>query len=133
AGAAVREIVAVDRGDDDVLEIHLGRGFGEPQRLERVRWVLRLAGVDVAVAARAGAGVAKDLKRRRPAAPAFGDVRAAGLLADRVQQLPVDQLFDVEVVRVRARGAHLHPLRPPWPVSYRQRALHRRVAPRTGG
>ena len=34
-------VVAVDRGDDDVLEVHLRGGVREPQRLERVRRVLR--------------------------------------------------------------------------------------------
>ena len=72
--------------------------------------VLGLAGVDVAVAAGAGAGVAEDLEGRRAAAPALADVRAARLLADRVQARAVDQLADVEVARVRARRAHLHPL-----------------------
>ena len=36
AGAAVGEVVAVDRGDDDVLEPHLLRGLREAERLERV-------------------------------------------------------------------------------------------------
>ena len=72
--------------------------------------MLRLAGVDVAVAARARARVAEDLERRRAAPPALGDVRAARLLADRVQAGAVDQLLDVEVAGVGARRAHLHPL-----------------------
>ena len=42
-----------------------------------------LARVDGAVAAGARAGVAHDLERRRAAAPALADVRAARLLADR--------------------------------------------------
>ena len=93
-----------------MLELHLRRGLREAQRLERVRRVLRPAGVDVAVAAGAGAGVAQDLEGRGAPAPALGDVRAAGLLADRVQARAVDQLLDVEVARVGARRAHLHPL-----------------------
>ena len=40
AGAAVGHVVAVDRGDDDVLEVHLRRRLREPKRLERVRRVL---------------------------------------------------------------------------------------------
>ena len=36
AGAAVGDVVAVDGGDDDVLELHLRRRVREPERLERV-------------------------------------------------------------------------------------------------
>ena len=49
-----------------MLQAHLGRGLRETERLERIGRVLRLAGVDVAIAAGAGAGVAEDLERRRP-------------------------------------------------------------------
>ena len=124
ARAAVGDVVAVDRGDDHVLEVHLRRGLREPQRLQRVGWVLGLAGMDVAVAAGARAGVAKDLERGRATPPALGDVRATGLLADRVQRLSVDQLLDVEVARIRARRAHLHPFGPPRPLGYGKRLLH---------
>ena len=44
-GATVVDVVAVDRGDDDVLQAHLGRGLREAERLERIGRVLRLAGV----------------------------------------------------------------------------------------
>src|SRR4051794_19871309 len=86
--------------------------------------MLGLAGVDVAVAAGSCARVAEDLERRRPAAPALGDVRAARLLADRVQRLAVDQLLDVEVARVRARGANFDPFGPARPLCDGLRALH---------
>ncbi len=109
AGAAVGDVVAVDRRDDDVLELHLRRSLGEPQRLERVGRRLGLAGVDVAVAAGARARVAEDLEGRGAAAPALGDVRAARLLADRVQREAVHELLHVEVRAVLRRRAHLHP------------------------
>ena len=124
AGAAVRHIVAVDGGDDDVLEAHLRGGVREPERLQRVRGGVGLAGVHVAVAARPRAGVAEDLEGRRPAPPALGDVGAACLLADRVQRGAVDQLLDVEVARVGARRAYLHPLGPAGPFGDGERALH---------
>ena len=124
AGALVGQVVPVDGRDDDVLELHLRRGVREPQGLERIRRVLGLAGLDVAVPAGARARVAEDLERRRPAAPALGDVRAAGLLADRVQVVAVDQLLDVEVARVGARRAHLHPLGAAGPLGHGQRLLH---------
>src|SRR5439155_137694 len=112
ACALVRQVVAVYRGDDDVLEVHHRRGRSEPKRLERIGRPVGLARVDVAVAAGAGTRVAEDLERRRPAAPTLGDIRAARLLADRVEARAVDQLADVEVAGVRARRADLHPLRP---------------------
>ena len=127
AGAAVGDVVAVDRGDDDVLQAHLRGRLREAERLERVGRRARLARVDVAVAARARAGVAEDLERRRAAAPALGDVRAARLLADRVQALAVEQLAHLEVARVRARRAHLHPLRAAGPLSDRQRLVQRQL------
>ena len=110
AGAIVGDVVAVDRRHDDVLEAHLLRGLREAQRLERVDRVARLARVDVAVPAGAGAGLAEDLERGGAAPPAFGDVRAPCLFADRVQPGAVDQLLHVEVAAVRGRCADLHPL-----------------------
>ncbi len=57
AGAAIGNIVAVDGRDDDVLQLHLCRHVREPQGLQRVGRALGLAGMDVAVAAGARAGV----------------------------------------------------------------------------
>ena len=125
AGAAVGDVVAVDGRDDDVLQLHLRGGLADPERLERVRRVLGLAGVDVAVAAGARARVAEDLEGRGAAPPALGDVRAARLLADGVQREPVQQLLDVEVASVGARRANLHPLGPAGPFSDGKRRLHR--------
>src|SRR5581483_2517025 len=109
-------------GHDDMLEPHARGGLRESQRLERVGRAGRPR-VDVAVAAGARARVAEDLERGRPAPPALGDVRAARLLADRVQAGAVDQPPHLEVAAVGARRAHLHPLRPAWPLGYWQRAL----------
>src|SRR6187397_2575727 len=80
--------------------------------------------MDVAVSARARTRLTEDLERRRAAAPALGDVRAARLLADRVQARAVDQLLDVEVTRVGARRPDLHPLGPARPLGDGKRALH---------
>ena len=124
AGTSVVDVVAIDRGDDDVLEAHLRSSLREAQRLERIGRVLGLAGVDVAVAAGARARVAEDLERRGALAPALGDVRAARLLADGVQARAVDQLLDVEVAAVGARRAHLHPLGAARAVGDGKRGLH---------
>ena len=110
ARAAIGDVVAVDRRDDDVLELHLRRDLCEPKRLERIGRRFGFARVHVAVAAGARARVAEDLERRGPSSPALGDVRAPRLLADRVQARAVDQLLHVEVARIGRRRAHLHPL-----------------------
>jgi hypothetical protein len=121
ACAPVGDVVAVDGRDDDVLEAHLLRGLRKAQRLERIWRRLGAARVHVAVATRARARLAQDLERRGATTPALGDVRAARLLADRVQARAVDQLLDVEVAPVRARRADLHPLRPAGPLCDGQR------------
>src|SRR5690606_39229744 len=84
ARAAVGELVAVDARDDDVLEAHEGEAFGDAPGLVAVEHG-RAAGLDVAEAAGAGAGVAQDHDGGDAAGPALAHVRAAGLLADRVQ------------------------------------------------
>ena len=125
AGAAVGEVVAVDGRDDDVGEPHLRGGLGEPERLERIGRPVGLAGVHVAVPARPRAGVPEDLEGRRPAAPALADVRAARLLADRVQAPLAHEALDLEVARARARRAHLHPLGAARPLGHGKGLLHR--------
>src|SRR5581483_8319776 len=105
-------------------QLHLRRRLREPEGLQRVRRALRLPGGDVAVTAGARAGVAEDLEGGRAAAPALADVRAAGLLADRVQAGAVDQLAHVEVPRLRARRAHLHPLGPARTLGDGKRSAH---------
>ena len=80
-GAAVAEVVAVDRGDDDVVEAELLDGDGDARRLEHVEGV-GAAGGDVAEGAAAGADLAHDHHRGVALGPALADVGAARLLAD---------------------------------------------------
>src|SRR5664280_633470 len=83
-GAAVREVVAVHRGDDDVLEPHRHRGRStrtSPPNSPAPRPAVR----DRAVAARARADVAHDQERRGAAGEALAAVRAARLVAHGVQ------------------------------------------------
>ena len=61
----------------------------------------RPAGLDRAEAARPGAGVAQDHDRRGALVPALPDVRAVGLLADRVQVEAAEQALEVVVVLAR--------------------------------
>ena len=93
-------------------------------RLEGIGRALRLAGIYVAVPARARARVAENLERRGSASRALGDVRTARLLADRVQPVAVDELLDLDIAGVRARRADLHPLGAAGALGDRQRPVH---------
>jgi hypothetical protein len=84
--AAIREIVAVDRGDDDVFEAKASDGIGNAPRLIGVKRG-RSPGRDVAEGASACANVAHDHHRCVPLLPAFPDVRARRLLANGMQPM----------------------------------------------
>ena len=107
-GAAVGKVVAIDRGDDDVVERERGDGAADLDRLVSVGRLGR-AVRDVAVAARPRAGVAENHERRRAVVPALADVRAVGFLADRVQAERAHQPLEAVIV-LRARRADLQPL-----------------------
>jgi len=77
----------VHRGDDDVLQAHLGHGVGHAGRFGGVQSLRRLAGGDVAERAGPRADVAHDHHGGVALAPALADVRTGGLLADRDQPL----------------------------------------------
>ena len=108
-GAAVGEIVAIDRGDDDM---------GEPELEGRFRDMFRLggieraghAGLDVAEGAGAGAGVAHDHEGGVLLVPALADVRAARLLAHRDEAVLLDDVAGVGIA-ARVRRAHADPVR----------------------
>jgi hypothetical protein len=110
-GAPVGQVVAVDRGHHDVAQPHARRGRGDLAGLERVERIAVLAGEHRAVAAGPRARVSHDLERRRPAAEALADVRAAGLLADRVQAVAAQDPLELGVARAGSRHAHAHPRR----------------------
>ena len=108
-GPAVGQIVARDHGDDDVLQAHEPRGLGHAPRLVEIGDG-RATGVDGAEAAVPGADAAEDHEGRGAERPALAEVRAARLLAHRVEGLVAE---DVLRVRVRRTGADadLEPLR----------------------
>src|SRR5439155_4833909 len=81
----------------------------DAQRLERVVEG-RLARLHVAEPAAASAGVAEDHERGGAGVPALADVRAGGLLADRVERVALDLLLQLEIAR-RPRHLHLEPRR----------------------
>src|SRR6185437_5927345 len=107
AGPEVGQVVAVHARDHRVPQPHLLHRLRHPQRLE---WIVerRLAGLHVAEAAAACAGVAEDHERGRAALPALADVGAGRLAADRVQPLVLDQVVQLAVARATGRR-HLEP------------------------
>ena len=107
--SAIGQVVAVDRGHDDVAQAHARGGRGDLARLERVERIAVLAREDGAVAAGARAGVAHDLERRGAAAEALADVRAAGLLAHGVQAVAPQDPLELRVARSGRGHAHAHP------------------------
>ena len=108
-GAAVGEVVAIHRGDDDVLEPELGDGAADALRLLAVL-PRRLAVGDRAVAAVPRAHVAQDHEGGGGVLPALADVRAVRLLAHGVQVEVAHEPAQADVVGA-ARRAHLEPAR----------------------
>ena len=105
--AAVLEVIAVDRRDDDVRQAHLRHGVREADGLGRIVRLGRPMG-DRAVGAIPGTHVAQDHEGCGLVLPAFPDVGAARFLAHRVEtQLP-HQTLDAEVA-VAAGSLHLEP------------------------
>jgi hypothetical protein len=107
--AAVGEVIAVNRGDHRVLQRHARDGFSDASGLREIQLV-RLAVRDRAVCAGTRADIAEDHERRRAVMPAFADVGAARVFADRVQLQVLHDPLQPNVVR-RAGGADLQPFR----------------------
>ena len=84
AGAAIVEVVAVDRGDHDMVQAELAHRLGDMRRLVRIDQV-RPSGRDVAEGAGTGAHAAQDHHRGVLLLPALADVGAGRLLADGVE------------------------------------------------
>ncbi len=79
--AAVAQVVAVDRGDDDVTQVHGFDGFCEVFRFVGVEHV-GAAVSHIAERAAAGADVAHNHEGRRAFAETFADVWAGGFFAN---------------------------------------------------
>src|SRR5436190_14392869 len=82
--AAIVEIVAVDRGHDNVVEAKRGDRFADALGLVRVE-LIGPAGRDIAEGAGAGADGAEDHYGRVLFLPALADIRAGRLFADCVE------------------------------------------------
>ncbi|MPL92900.1 hypothetical protein SDC9_39024 [bioreactor metagenome] len=104
-GAAILEIVTVDRGDDDMLQPERLHRMGDAARLEHIKRI-GPAGRDVAEGTAAGADLAHDHHRGVALAPAFADIRAARLFADGDQLV---RFQDLAGVLVALRGRRLDP------------------------
>ena len=108
-GAAIGEIVAIDRGDHDMGEPELEGGLRDMFRLGGIERAGH-AGLDVAEGAGAGAGVAHDHEGGVLLVPALADIRAARLLADRDEAVFLDDFAGVGIA-AGIRRAHPDPVR----------------------
>ena len=94
--AAIGQIIARHGGDDDVIELHPPRGFGDAFRFVILE-CLRFAGIHRAEATRARAAIAGDHKSGGAFAPAFPMVRAARTFTNGVEIQVVDEIARGEV------------------------------------
>ena len=109
ARAADEVVVAIDAGDDGVLQAERGDGFGDAARLVEVDGLGAALG-DGAKAAAARAQVAEHHEGGRLVVPALADVGALGALAHGVQAERTGQPLEVVVVLAHG-GAGFEPLR----------------------
>ena len=107
--AAVGKVVAVHRGDDDVIEAELGHSL---RHVLGLRGVERAGqpGLDVAEGAGARAGVAHDHHGGVAPGPALGDVGAAGLLAHRMEAVLAQDGPRLRELRRGRRQPHPDPV-----------------------
>ncbi|EAT09180.1 hypothetical protein SKA58_09466 [Sphingomonas sp. SKA58] len=108
AGAAIGQIVAIDRGNDDMLQPHFSAGIRQILRLIGVD-LARHAGLDVAEGTGAGAHVPQDHDRRMLFGPAFADIGTGRFLANRRQLLFPHQLAGL-IIALAGRGFHADPV-----------------------
>ena len=95
-GAAVGEIVAVDRSHHHMMQSELRGRLGDAKRLA---WIerARQPGLDVAEGARPRAGVAHDHEGRVLLFPALADIGAASFFADGVEPIAPDDGVGIEI------------------------------------
>jgi len=123
----VRQVIAVDASDHDVLQAHPGHRFGEPPGLSRIERTRGPVG-DRAVGAVPRAHVAQDHERGRSVFPALTDVGTVRFLAHRVQLEVPHQVLQRQIVR---SPGGLHP-EPRW-LAERRCGRSRRDAGGAGG
>ena len=125
------QVVAVDGGDDGVVEAEDFDGAGEPQGLHEVE-ALGFAGGDGAEAAGAGADVAEDDEGGFAGVEALADVGAVGLFADAVEVVLAEEGLDL-VVAVAGGEADSEPVGLGQAGASDHGKTPRRALPGTGG
>ena len=104
--AAIGQIVAIDRGQHHVFQRHQCDRIGHLHRLQRIQPTVGIAGADRAELARTRAYRTHQHQRGGAAAPAFSDIRALGLGADRVELVRIDNVTHFLIARA---GGQLYP------------------------
>src|SRR5262245_56351595 len=99
---AVGKIIAIDGSDDDMIKSEVFDNQGDVARFFRIQCE-RFALVDGAKTAAARAGITKNQESRSFVAPAFADIRAAGLLANRVEIFLPQDALQAKVVGIARR------------------------------
>ena len=102
-GALVVQVVAGHARDGGVLQAHLADGLRHAARLVAVQGS-GLTGLNLAEVATAGAGIATDEEGGLAVLPALVDIRAASLLAHRVQAHARHAVFHVPILGAHLRG-----------------------------
>src|SRR5579862_94157 len=97
-GAAIVEIVAIDRGNDHVRKAELAGSLRDMRWLGSVKRAGQ-AGLHVAKGARPRAGVAHDHEGGVSLLPALADIGASGLLAHRVQAVFAHDALGLQIAR----------------------------------
>ena len=108
-GAAVFKIIAVHRGDHDILEFEGPDRLGDTRRLGLIHRS-RTSVFDVAVGAGSRAHPAQNHEGRGAVMPAFADVRAVGLFTHRMKGLLGHQALE-SPISLASRRPHLQPTR----------------------
>ncbi len=106
---AVGKIIAIHRGDHDMVQTKLLHGQRNMLRLGRIERAGH-SRLDVAEGAGAGAGVTHDHEGRVLLVPAFADVGAARFLAYGDEAVFLDDVAGVGIA-ARIRRAHANPVR----------------------
>jgi hypothetical protein len=103
-GAAVRQIIAIDRGQHDVVELHQIDRACDILGFFGVEPAARVAGIDGTEPAGARADCSHEHDRRRARVPALADIRAFRLFADRAQAMLFDDFLDGRKSRAACEG-----------------------------
>src|SRR5690606_5258620 len=107
--ATVAQIVAVDRRDHHVRQLHGGNASRQVYWLVDVEWI-GPAVTDITERAATGALVAHDHERGRTLAEALADVRTRRLFADCMQVVFAQNALDIVKARARRRGPDANPV-----------------------